>query len=37
MFLDPTYDSTFTGYGFFKFGMNEHLKLAEHFKETKKN
>jgi DNA adenine methylase len=35
MFLDTPYDSTFTDYGYCKFGMNEHLKLAEHFKETK--
>jgi len=35
MFLDPPYDSEFTDYGYCKFGKNEHIKLAELFKETK--
>jgi DNA adenine methylase len=35
MFLDPPYDSEFTDYGYCTFGKNEHLKLAECFKNTK--
>jgi DNA adenine methylase len=35
MFLDPPYDSTFTDYGFCKFGKEEHVKLAELFKTTR--
>jgi len=35
MFLDPPYDSEFTDYGYCKFGKEEHLKLAELFKNTK--
>ena len=35
MFLDPPYDSTFTDYGYCKFGKEEHYKLAELFKKTK--
>ena len=35
MFLDLPYDSEFTDYGYCKFGKNEHIKLAELFKETK--
>lgn len=34
IFLDPPYDSTFTDYGYCKFGREEHEKLAEHFKKT---
>jgi len=34
IFLDPPYDSTFTDYGYCKFGKEEHEKLAEHFKKT---
>ena len=35
MFLDPPYDSTFTDYGYCKFGKEEHIKLAECFTRTK--
>ncbi len=35
MFLDPPYDSEFTDYGYCKFGKEEHIKLANLFKETK--
>lgn len=35
MFLDPPYDSHFTDYGYCKFGKEEHLKLAELFKNTR--
>lgn len=35
MFLDPPYDSEFTDYGYCKFGKDEHIKLAECFKNTK--
>lgn len=35
VFLDPPYDSTFTDYGYCKFGKEEHIKLAECFKRTK--
>ena len=35
MFLDPPYDSEFTDYGYCKFGKQEHMKLAELFKNTK--
>jgi DNA adenine methylase len=35
MFLDPPYDSEFTNYGYCEFGRNEHIKLAELFKQTK--
>jgi len=35
MFLDPPYDSEFTDYGYCKFGKQEHIKLAELFKNTK--
>jgi DNA adenine methylase len=35
MFLDPPYDSTFTDYGYCKFGHKEHIKLANCFKKTK--
>lgn len=35
MFLDPPYDSKFTNYGYFKFGKEQHEKLAECFKKTK--
>lgn len=35
MFLDPPYDSEFTDYGYCTFGKNEHIKLANCFKETK--
>jgi DNA adenine methylase len=34
MFLDPPYDSTFTDYGYCKFGKNEHEQLAKAFKAT---
>jgi DNA adenine methylase len=34
IFLDPPYDSTFTDYGYCKFGREEHEKLAEQFKKT---
>lgn len=34
MFLDPPYDSTFTDYGYCKFGKEEHEKLAQCFKDT---
>ena len=34
IFLDPPYDSTFTDYGYCKFGREEHEKLAELFKKT---
>lgn len=35
VFLDPPYDSTFTDYGYCKFGREYHSKLAELFKTTK--
>lgn len=35
MFLDPPYDSQFTDYGYCSFGKNEHIKLAQCFKDTK--
>ena len=35
MFLDPPYDSEFTDYGYCKFGIDEHKKLATLFKQTK--
>jgi len=35
MFLDPPYDSEFTDYGYCKFGKEEHIKLANLFKNTK--
>lgn len=35
MFLDPPYDSEFTDYGYCKFGREEHIKLAECFRNTK--
>jgi DNA adenine methylase len=35
MFLDPPYDSVFTDYGYCKFGKDEHIKLANYFKNTK--
>lgn len=35
MFLDPPYDSEFTNYGYCIFGKEEHIKLAEYFKNTK--
>ena len=35
MFLDPPYDSEFTDYGYCKFGVEEHERLAECFKKTK--
>jgi DNA adenine methylase len=35
IFLDPPYDSTFTDYGYCKFGRDEHEKLAECFKKSK--
>jgi len=35
MFLDPPYDSEFTNYGYYEFGRNEHIILAELFKQTK--
>jgi len=35
MFLDPPYDSEFTDYGYCKFGKEEHIKLANCFKNTK--
>jgi len=35
MFLDPSYDSEFTNYGYCEFGRKEHIKLAELFKQTK--
>tara|TARA_B100000674_G_scaffold496264_1_gene525940 strand:- start:2002 stop:2793 length:792 start_codon:yes stop_codon:yes gene_type:complete len=35
MFLDPPYDSEFTDYGYCSFGKEEHVLLAELFKETK--
>jgi len=34
MFLDPPYDSEFTDYGYCSFGKDEHIKLAECFKNT---
>jgi DNA adenine methylase len=34
MFLDPPYDSTYTDYGYCKFGKSEHETLAECFKTT---
>jgi DNA adenine methylase len=34
MFLDPPYDSEFTDYGYCSFGVEEHKRLAEHFKNT---
>lgn len=34
MFLDPPYDSEFTDYGYCQFGKDEHIKLAQCFKET---
>jgi DNA adenine methylase len=35
MFLDPPYDCKFTNYGFSKFGIDEHKRLAHCFKTTK--
>jgi len=35
MFLDPPYDSKFTDYGYCSFGKEEHIILANCFKETK--
>lgn len=35
MFLDPPYDSEFTNYGYCSFGKEEHIKLANLFKQTK--
>jgi DNA adenine methylase len=35
IFLDPPYDSTFTDYGYCKFGREHHEKLAECFKSSK--
>ena len=35
MFLDPPYDSEFTDYGYCSFGKEEHIKLAQYFKNTK--
>jgi DNA adenine methylase len=35
MFLDPPYDSEFCDYGYCKFGKEEHIKLANLFKNTK--
>ena len=35
MFLDPPYDSAFTDYGYCQFGKEEHIKLADLFKNTK--
>ena len=35
MFLDQPYDSTFTDYGYCKFGPDEQKALAKCFKETK--
>lgn len=35
VFLDPPYDSTFTDYGYCKFGRDYQLKLSEIFKSTK--
>jgi len=35
MFLDPPYDSRFTNYGFTTFGKEQHIKLANLFKQTK--
>jgi DNA adenine methylase len=35
MFLDPPYNSEFTNYGYCSFGKEEHIKLAECFKNTK--
>jgi len=35
MFLDPPYDSEFTDYGYCKFGKEEHIILAECFKQSK--
>ncbi|AGE56450.1 adenine-specific methyltransferase [Paramecium bursaria Chlorella virus NE-JV-1] len=35
VFLDPPYDSTFTDYGYCKFGKDEHVRLAELFKKSK--
>ena len=35
VFLDPPYDSEFTDYGYCNFGKEEHIKLAECFKNTK--
>jgi len=34
-FLDPPYDSTFTDYGYCKFGRQEHIDLAACFKAAK--
>jgi len=34
MFLDPPYDSEFTDYGYCKFGKEEHVRLANCFKQT---
>jgi DNA adenine methylase len=34
MFLDPPYDCKFTNYGYCSFGKEEHIKLAECFKNT---
>jgi DNA adenine methylase len=35
MFLDPPYDSEFTDYGYCKFGKEQHIRLANLFKQTK--
>jgi DNA adenine methylase len=35
IFLDPPYDSTFTDYGYCKFGKEDHVRLAERFKTSK--
>ncbi|AGE50805.1 adenine-specific methyltransferase [Paramecium bursaria Chlorella virus CVB-1] len=35
IFLDPPYDSTFTDYGYCKFGQEEHIRLADLFKKSK--
>jgi len=35
VFLDPPYDSTFTDYGYCKFGKDYQIKLSEIFKSTK--
>jgi DNA adenine methylase len=34
MFLDPPYDCKITNYGYCEFGKEEHIKLAECFKNT---
>ena len=34
MFLDPPYDSVIKNYGYGEFGKEEHIKLAECFKNT---